>query len=29
MKSNGVEFTEEPRYESYGTVAIFKDLVLD
>jgi catechol 2,3-dioxygenase-like lactoylglutathione lyase family enzyme len=21
----GVEFTEEPRYEAYGTVAVFKD----
>lgn len=26
MKSRGVTFTEEPRHESYGTVAVFRDL---
>jgi len=26
MKLHGVEFTEEPRYEVYGTVVVFKDL---
>jgi catechol 2,3-dioxygenase-like lactoylglutathione lyase family enzyme len=26
MKSNGVHFLEEPRVESYGTVAVFEDL---
>ncbi len=26
MKSQGVEFTEEPRVEEYGTVVVFKDL---
>jgi len=26
MKSRGVEFMEEPRTETYGTVAVFKDL---
>jgi catechol 2,3-dioxygenase-like lactoylglutathione lyase family enzyme len=26
MKQRGVFFTEEPRQESYGTVAVFKDL---
>jgi catechol 2,3-dioxygenase-like lactoylglutathione lyase family enzyme len=26
MKSRGVQFMEEPRQESYGTVAIFVDL---
>lgn len=26
MKSNGVRFIEEPRRETYGTVAIFEDL---
>ncbi|QUM81274.1 VOC family protein [Moritella sp. 5] len=26
MKNQGVEFTEEPRSEEYGTVAVFKDL---
>ena len=26
MKSQGVEFTEEPRVEAYGTVVVFKDL---
>jgi ribosomal-protein-alanine N-acetyltransferase len=26
MKSNGVKFREEPREESYGTVAVFEDL---
>lgn len=26
MQANGVEFTEEPRVEEYGTVAVFKDL---
>jgi len=26
MKSQGVEFTEAPRIEEYGTVVIFKDL---
>lgn len=25
-KSNGIEFTETPREEAYGTVAVFKDL---
>lgn len=24
--NNGVKFTEEPRYEEYGTVAVFSDL---
>ncbi len=26
MKNQGVEFTEEPRTEAYGTVVVFKDL---
>ena len=26
MKSQGVEFIEEPRIEKYGTVVVFKDL---
>ncbi|MCG8364582.1 MAG: VOC family protein [Pseudanabaenales cyanobacterium] len=26
MKSKGVDFVEEPRHESYGIVAVFKDL---
>jgi catechol 2,3-dioxygenase-like lactoylglutathione lyase family enzyme len=26
MKSNGVQFTEEPRQEAYGTVVVFLDL---
>jgi lactoylglutathione lyase len=26
MKSRGVNFSEEPREESYGTVAVFEDL---
>lgn len=26
MQANGVEFTEEPRVEAYGTVVVFKDL---
>lgn len=26
MKNSGVEFTESPREEEYGTVVIFKDL---
>ncbi|ACH63689.1 VOC family protein [Aliivibrio fischeri] len=26
MKAQGVEFTEEPRIEEYGTVVVFKDL---
>jgi catechol 2,3-dioxygenase-like lactoylglutathione lyase family enzyme len=26
MRKNGVEFVEGPRNESYGTVAVFKDL---
>jgi catechol 2,3-dioxygenase-like lactoylglutathione lyase family enzyme len=26
MKMRGVEFTEEPRHEPYGTVAVFADL---
>lgn len=26
MKLEGVEFTEEPRNETYGTVVVFKDL---
>ena len=26
MKSKGVEFSEEPREEPYGTVVVFKDL---
>ena len=26
MKARGVEFVEEPRHESYGTVVVFKDL---
>ncbi len=26
MQANGVEFTEEPRVEEYGTVVVFKDL---
>ena len=26
MKSRGVTFLEEPRHESYGTVAVFQDL---
>ena len=27
MKAKGVNFLEEPRYETYGSVVIFKDLV--
>jgi catechol 2,3-dioxygenase-like lactoylglutathione lyase family enzyme len=26
MRSGGVQFREEPRYEAYGTVAVFADL---
>jgi hypothetical protein len=26
MKSRGVQFAEQPRDESYGTVAVFLDL---
>ena len=26
MQDNGIEFTEEPRVEEYGTVVVFKDL---
>ncbi len=26
MLANGVTFTEEPRCEAYGTVAVFSDL---
>ena len=26
MKSQGIEFTEQPRTEAYGTVVVFKDL---
>jgi hypothetical protein len=26
MRRKGVHFCEEPRYESYGTVAVFEDL---
>ena len=26
MKTQGVEFTEEPREEAYGSVVVFKDL---
>ena len=26
MQANGIEFTEEPRVEEYGTVVVFKDL---
>ena len=26
MRSRGVTFTEEPRQEAYGTVAVFVDL---
>lgn len=26
MQARGVEFLEEPRYESYGSVAVFQDL---
>ena len=26
MKKNGVHFTEEPRYEEYGTVVVLMDL---
>jgi catechol 2,3-dioxygenase-like lactoylglutathione lyase family enzyme len=26
MLARGIEFIEEPRHESYGTVAVFKDL---
>jgi lactoylglutathione lyase len=26
MKNKGVQFTEEPRVEKYGTVVVFKDL---
>lgn len=26
MKAEGVRFTEEPRHEPYGTVAVFRDL---
>ncbi len=26
MTSKGVRFLEEPRYESYGTVAVFEDI---
>jgi len=28
MKAKGVTFLEDPRYEEYGTVVVFKDLVL-
>jgi hypothetical protein len=27
MKAKGVTFVEDPRYEEFGTVVIFKDLV--
>ena len=26
MKKEGIEFIREPRSETYGTVAVFKDL---
>jgi hypothetical protein len=26
MKAKGVRFREEPRHETYGTVAVFEDL---
>ncbi len=26
MLEKGIEFTEKPRYEAYGTVVVFKDL---
>jgi hypothetical protein len=26
MKANGIRFLEQPRTESYGTVAVFEDL---
>ncbi len=26
MRAHGVHFTEEPRYEPYGTVVVFEDL---
>ncbi len=26
MKENGIEFVREPKEDSYGTVAVFKDL---
>jgi catechol 2,3-dioxygenase-like lactoylglutathione lyase family enzyme len=26
LLANGINFTEEPRHESYGTVAVFEDL---
>ena len=26
LRANGVHFIESPRYESYGTVAVFEDL---
>ena len=26
MQARGVRFVEEPRYEAYGTVAVFVDL---
>lgn len=26
MKENGIDFTEEPREEEFGTVVVFKDL---
>jgi catechol 2,3-dioxygenase-like lactoylglutathione lyase family enzyme len=26
MRAHGVRFTEEPRYEPYGTVVVFQDL---
>lgn len=26
MKKNGIEFIREPKHESYGTVAVFRDL---
>jgi hypothetical protein len=28
MKAKGVTFVEDPRYEEFGTVVIFKDLVI-
>jgi uncharacterized glyoxalase superfamily protein PhnB len=26
LRARGVEFTEPPRHEAYGTVAVFRDL---
>jgi len=26
MKANGIDFTEEPRHEDFGTVVVFRDL---